>query len=291
MIWIGNHVSVSDGYAAMADFEASLGGTTFAFFTRNPRSGRPKPAKPGEMALLREKLAAGAFGPLVAHGSYTMNVCSAKDEVREFSRTMLADDLLFMEEIPGNFYNFHPGSHTGQGAERGITLIADALDAAIEGALRAASQKQQVGIGTTILLETMAGKGSEVGKTFEELRKIIDLVGKPEFLGICLDTCHIWDGGYDIVDDPDGVLDTLDEVIGFGRLRAVHFNDSRNERGSHKDRHEKLGEGRIGIEAMRRIAQSPRLQGKPFILETPNDDEGYRREIALVKSWFGGGET
>lgn len=275
MIWIGNHVSVAKGYAAMADKEQELGGTTFAFFTRNPRSGREKLPEPGEMALLRDKLRAGNFGPLVAHGSYTMNVCSAKPEVREFSRRMLADDLAFMEELPGSFYNFHPGSHTGQGAETGIRLVADALNASLK-----------VGMKTTVLLETMAGKGSEVGKTFEELREIIDQVEMKEKIGVCLDTCHVWDGGYDLVNDLDGVLGEFDRVIGLEKLCAVHFNDSKNDLGAAKDRHEKLGQGKIGLAAMHRIAVHPLLQGKPFILETPNEDEGYAREIALVRSWF-----
>jgi deoxyribonuclease-4 len=275
MIWIGNHVSVAKGYAAMADKEQELGGSTFAFFTRNPRSGREKAPAPGEMELLREKLSAGHFGPLVAHGSYTMNVCSAKEEVREFSRRMLKEDLAFMEELPGSFYNFHPGSHTGQGAETGIRLIADALNSALT-----------VGMKTTVLLETMAGKGSEVGRTFEELRKIIDQVEMKDKLGVCLDTCHVWDGGYDLVNDLDGVLAEFDRVIGLDRLRAVHFNDSKNALGARKDRHEKLGQGKIGLAAMHRIAVHPLLQGKPFILETPNEDDGYAREIALVRSWF-----
>lgn len=275
MIWIGNHVSVAKGYAAMADKEKELGGTTFAFFTRNPRSGREKMPAEGEMALLREKLEAGHFGPLVAHGSYTMNVCSAKEDVREFSRQMLADDIRFMEEIPGNFYNFHPGSHTGQGPEKGIGEIADALNHAMK-----------VGMHTTVLLETMAGKGSEVGRTFEELRKIIDQVEIQDKIGVCLDTCHVWDGGYDIAGNLDGVLRTFDQVIGLDRLKAIHFNDSKNKCGSAKDRHEKLGQGEIGLAAMHRIAMHPLLQGKPFILETPNEDDGYAREIATVKEWF-----
>lgn len=275
MIYIGNHVSSSGGYEAMGKKAVELGGNTFAFFTRNPRGGRAKEIVPQDvqqlLALMRER----QFGMLVAHAPYTMNVCAAKEEIRQFSVDMLRDDMQRMEFTPGNFYNFHPGSHVGQGAEKGIELIADTLNQILT--------PQQ---STVVLLETMSGKGSEVGRNFEELREILDRVKCKERIGVCLDTCHIWDGGYDIVNHLDEVLTEFDRVIGLWRLRAVHFNDSLNDCGSHKDRHARLGEGRIGLEALRRVALHPALQGRPFILETPNDDEGYAKEIALVRSWM-----
>lgn len=214
---------------------------------------------------------------MVAHAPYTMNLCAAKEDIRQFSREMIADDLKRMEYTPGNFYNFHPGSHVGQGAEVGIELIADALNAVLT--------PEQT---TTVLLETMAGKGSEVGRSFEELRAIIDRVDLSEKMGVCLDTCHVWDGGYDIVGHLDEVLEEFDRVIGLERLRAVHFNDSMNPCGAHKDRHAKIGEGYIGLDGMRRVATHPLLAGRSFILETPNDDAGYAREIALVREWTEG---
>ena len=216
-----------------------------------------------------------SFGPLAAHASYTMNLCSANEETRANGLEMLKKDLRIMELLPGNLYNFHPGSHTGQGTEKGIALIAEALNQALDNETQ-----------TTVLLETMAGKGSEVGGTFEELRGIIDLTECKEKIGVCFDTCHTWDAGYDLVNDLDGVLRHFDDVIGLERLKAVHFNDSKNGRGSHKDRHEKLGDGFIGCDALKRIATHPLLQGLPFILETPNDDEGYKKEIRTVLSWF-----
>ena len=274
MIYIGCHLSVTDGYAAMGKTMSAFGGNTFAWFTRNPRGGKTKPVIPEDVEALREHLHKEGFGPLVAHGSYTMNLCSAKEETRANGLDMLTQDLARMELLPGNFYNFHPGAHTGQGTETGIRQIAEAL----RGVMHADMQ-------TTVLLETMAGKGSEIGGSFEELREIIDRVDMGDRIGVCFDTCHTWDAGYDIVGDPDGVLVHFDEVIGLSRLKAVHFNDSKNERGSHKDRHEKLGEGCIGMEAMKRLALHPALQGRPFILETPNDDEGYIREIHTVMEW------
>ena len=274
MIYIGCHLSVTDGYAAMGKTMSAFGGNTFAWFTRNPRGGKTKPVIPEDVEALREHLHKEGFGPLVAHGSYTMNLCSAKEETRANGLDMLTQDLARMELLPGNFYNFHPGAHTGQGTETGIRQIVEAL----RGVMHADMQ-------TTVLLETMAGKGSEIGGSFEELREIIDRVDMGDRIGVCFDTCHTWDAGYDIVGDPDGVLAHFDEVIGLSRLKAVHFNDSKNERGSHKDRHEKLGEGCIGMEAMKRLALHPALQGRPFILETPNDDEGYIREIHTVLEW------
>jgi len=275
MIYIGCHLSVSDGYEAMGRTMKSFGGNTFAWFTRNPRGGRTKPLAQDDVEALEAYVKKEAYGPLVAHGSYTMNLCSGQEETRKNGLDMLKQDLERMEFLPGNYYNFHPGSHTGQGSETGIRQIADALNQVMKPEMR-----------TTVLLETMAGKGSEIGGTFEELSQIMDRVDVPDRIGVCFDTCHVWDAGYDLVNDIDGVLHYFDDVIGLSRLKAVHFNDSKNERGSRKDRHEKLGQGFLGMEAMKRIALHPRLQGLPFILETPNEDEGYIREITLVKSWF-----
>lgn len=274
MIYIGCHLSVGEGYEAMGKTMKAFGGNTFAFFTRNPRGGKTKELIPGDAQALLSLMQAEQFGPLVAHGSYTMNLCSANAQTRANGLDMLKKDLERMEVLPGNFYNFHPGSHTGQGIEAGISQIAEALNSVMH-----------PGMHTTVLLETMAGKGSEVGSRFEELREIIDRVICREKIGVCLDTCHVWDAGYDIVKDPDGVLREFDGVIGLERLCAVHFNDSKNACGSHKDRHEKLGQGCIGEEALKRLALHPLLAGKPFILETPNDDAGYIREIREVLSW------
>lgn len=275
MYFIGNHLSSSKGYAAMGRAVIKLGGNTFAFFTRNPRGGKAKEIDPADVEKFLKEAEENKLGKLVAHAPYTMNLCAAKEDIRNYSREMLADDMKRMEYTPGNYYNFHPGSHVGQGVEAGIDMIADALNSVLT--------KDQT---TTVLLETMAGKGSEVGRTFEEIRAIIDKVELNEKLGVCLDTCHIWDGGYDIVNNLDGVLEEFDKVIGLERLKAVHFNDSMNECGAHKDRHEKIGKGKIGLEAMKRVALHPVLMGKPFILETPNDDAGYAEEIALFKSWM-----
>lgn len=274
MIYIGCHLSVTNGYAAMGKTMVDFGGNTFAFFTRNPRGGKSKDLVPEDAAALLVLLKEQNFGPLVAHGSYTMNLCAAKPETRANGLDMLEKDLLRMEALPGNTYNFHPGSHVGQGIEIGIELIAEALNRFLWPEMQ-----------TTVLLETMAGKGSEVGGTFEELREIIDRVDCREKLGVCFDTCHTWDAGYDLVNDLDGVLTEFDRVIGLDRLRAVHLNDSKNERGSHKDRHEKLGLGHLGEDAIRRIVTHPALAGRPFILETPNDDAGYIREIRMVREW------
>ena len=273
MIYIGNHVSVAKGFLAMGQEELSLGGTTFAFFTRNPRGGNAKEIQPDDVAALQELLHVQDFGPLVAHAPYTINLCSAKESVLEFSNRVLRDDLEKMEKLPGNYFNFHPGSHLGQGFDTAAEMIACALDAVI--------RPEQ---STMVLLETMAGKGTEVGGRFEELREIRNRTAVREKIGVCLDTCHVWDAGYDIVRDLDGVLDEFDRVIGLENLYAIHLNDSKNECGSHKDRHEKLGLGKIGLDALLRVVRHPALQGKPFILETPNDDEGYAKEIAVVKS-------
>ena len=274
MFYIGNHVSSSKGFLAMGKKATQLGGNTFAFFTRNPRGGKAKEIDLQDVEELKNWMRVHEFGMLVAHAPYTMNLCAAKEDIREFSRNMLQDDLQRMEFLPGQFYNFHPGSHVGQGTREGIRLIAEALNEAL-----------WEDCSTTVLLETMAGKGSEVGGCFEELQEIIEQVERKDKIGVCLDTCHVWDGGYDIVNDLDGVLARFDEVIGLERLQAIHLNDSMNPCGAHKDRHEKLGQGNIGCEAMRRIVRHPLLHGKPFILETPNEDEGYAKEIALVKEW------
>ena len=271
---IGNHLSASKGYAAMGKAALALDANTFAFFTRNPRGGKAKEIDEKDVEKFLNFAKEHEFGKIVAHAPYTMNLCAAKEDVRSFSKEILLYDLERMEYTPYNYYNFHPGSHVGQGAEKGIALIAEALNEALK--------PEQT---TTVLLETMAGKGTEVGRTFEELREILDRVELNDKMGVCLDTCHVWDGGYDIVNDLDGVLNEFDRVIGLDRLKAVHFNDSMNDCGSHKDRHAKIGEGKIGAEAMRRVALHPLLEGRPFILETPNDDEGYRREIQMVREW------
>ncbi len=254
----------------------ALGANTFAFFTRNPRGGAAKAIDPDDVAAFHALCAAHGMERLVAHAPYTLNPCGEKPHVQAFARTAFADDLQRMEHTPGQFYNFHPGSHVGQGVETGIEKIAGVLNEVLFPDMR-----------TTVLLETMAGKGSEIGGRFEELRAILDrveLVGK---LGVCLDTCHIWDAGYDIVDDLDGVLSEFDRVIGLERLKAVHLNNSLNDRGSHKDRHARITEGRIPLDAIVRIIRHPALDGLPFILETPNDDVGYAQEIALLRELQG----
>ena len=274
MYYIGNHLSASKGFAAMGREAVKLGGNTFAFFTRNPRGGKAKAIDEKDIEKFLAFAKEHEFGKIVAHAPYTMNLCSAKEDIRNFSKEMIADDMKRMEYIPGNYYNFHPGSHTGQGVETGIEYIAQTLNEII-------TPEQS----TTILLETMAGKGSEIGRNFEELRTIIDKVELNDKLGVCFDTCHVWDAGYDIVENLDGVLEEFDKVIGLDRLKAVHFNDSMNVCGSHKDRHQKIGQGNIGLEAMKRAALHP-IKGKPFILETPNDNEGYAAEIAMFKEWM-----
>ena len=272
MLRIGCHLSTSKGFFAMGKTACAIGANTFAFFTRNPRGGAAKAIDPADAAALRELMAANDFGTLVAHAPYTLNPCSDKPHAREFARECMADDLVRMEAVPHSYYNFHPGSHVKQGAEPGIELIAGLLNEVL--------RPEQT---TTVLLETMAGKGTEVGRAFEELAAIIERVDLSDHLGVCLDTCHVHDGGYDIVNDLDGVLDEFDRVVGIERLRAVHLNDSKNPCGAHKDRHERIGEGHIGIEAFARIVRHPQLRELPFILETPNDLDGYAAEIALLR--------
>lgn len=276
MFYIGCHLSASDGFLAMGKTALSIGANTFQFFTRNPRGSKAKAIDPADVAAFLALAAENGFGTLVAHAPYTINPCSKDERTREFARMTLADDLRRMEHIPGNVYNFHPGSHTGQGIETGIGQIAETLNAILTPDIR-----------TTVLLETMSGKGSEVGSRFEELREIIDRVELSDKLGVCLDTCHVSDAGYDIADDPDGVLAEFDRVIGLDRLRAVHVNDSLNPVGSHKDRHARIGEGCLGTEALGRVVRHPALQGLPFVLETPNELPGYAREIALLKELHG----
>ena len=275
MLYIGNHTSSSKGYAAMGRQIVKNGGNTFAFFTRNPRGGNAKAIAPADVAKFQEIAREHEFGKIVAHAPYTLNACAAKENLRDFARNTFSDDLKRMEATPGNYYNFHPGSHVGQGIEVGIQKIAEVLNAVL-------TEEQT----TTVLLETMAGKGSEVGSHFQELRAIMDLVEKRDKLGICLDTCHVWDGGYDIINDLDGVLTEFDRIIGLDHLKAIHLNDSLNPLGSHKDRHARIGEGQIGLDALVRVIRHPALEGKPFILETPNDDEGWTREIALLRERY-----
>ena len=275
MIYIGNHLSSSKGFLAMGQEATKLGGDTFAFFTRNPRGGQAKAIDPEDAKALCDYMQEHNFGKLVAHAPYTMNLCAAKPDIRKFGIEMMQDDLKRMEYVPDNYYNFHPGSHVGQGEETAIDLIADALNQCLFEGQR-----------TTVLLETMAGKGSEMGRSFEELRAIIDKVELKQYLGVCFDTCHTHDAGYETATDINKVLKEFDDVLGLDLLKAVHINDSMNPVGAHKDRHEKIGEGFIGAEGLKAIVTNEKLQGKPFILETPNDDEGYAREIALIRSWM-----
>jgi len=272
MLTIGCHLSASKGFYHMGKTALSIGANTFQFFTRNPRGSKAKDIDEADVARFFQLAAKNGICTVLAHAPYTINPCSATAETREFALQTMADDLKRMEYIPGNLYNFHPGSHTGQGTEIGINLIAEALNEILT--------PQQT---TTVLLETMAGKGSEVGGRFEELRAIIDRVELSDKLGICLDTCHVWDGGYDIVHNLDGVLTQFDKVIGLDRLKAIHVNDSLNDLGAKKDRHAVIGGGFIGLEAFARIVNHPALKGLPMVLETPNDLDGYAREIALLR--------
>ena len=273
MLYLGCHLSASGGNMHMVREAESIGANTFAFFTRNPRGSKAKAEDPIDCAQAVKALADKGFGPLVAHGSYTMNLCTADADARSFAAEILCDDLRRMAALPGNFYNFHPGSHVGQGTDTGIAQIADALKNALAPMYP-----------VTVLLEGMAGKGSEIGGRFEELKAIIDAVGSSH-VGVCLDTCHMWDAGYDIVNDLDGVLAEFDRVVGLERLKALHLNDSKNVRDSHKDRHECIGSGNLGLETFRTIVNHPKLKGLPMILETPNELPGYQKEIALLRSF------
>ena len=285
MLTIGCHLSTTKGYRAMGETALSIGANTFAFFTRNPRGGKAKDLDMDDVAALRELMEQNDFGPLVAHAPYTYNPCSAKERAREFALEAMAEDLRRMEALPGNYYNFHPGAHVGQGTDAGIQMIVDTL-----------CQVMFEGQQTTVLLETMAGKGTEVGRSFEELARIIGGVAdkRPELsvkLGVCLDNCHANDAGYDIVHDLDGVLDEFDRVVGIERLRAVHINDSKNPCGAHKDRHECIGKGYLGgeefgggMQVIQNIVSNGRLRALPFILETPNELAGYAAEIKLLRS-------
>lgn len=272
MLTIGCHLSASEGFLAMGKTALSIGANTFQFFTRNPRGSKAKAIDPDDAAAFLALAQANGFGRLVAHAPYTINLCSKTERTREFARMTLADDLKRMEYLPGNYYNFHPGSHTEQGMEVGISQIAETLNAILK-------PEQH----TTVLLETMSGKGSEVGGRFEELREILDRVALNTQMGVCMDTCHISDAGYDIAGDIDGVLTEFDRVIGLERLKAVHINDSMNPLGAHKDRHARIGEGYLGEAAFGRIINHPALRDLPFILETPNDLAGYAREIGRLK--------
>lgn len=274
MRFVGNHISSASGYEAMGNHAVALGANTFAFFTRNPRGGSVKALNEADIAAFLQIAAKHRFGTLVAHAPYTYNACAAKPELRIFARNSMQEDLARLELTPNQYYNFHPGSHVGQGVGEGIRLIAELLDEVL-------TPTQS----TTVLLETMSGKGSEVGSRFSELRAILDRVALPEKLGICLDTCHVWDAGYDIVNDLDGVLAQFDQEIGLHHLRAIHCNDSMNPLGAHKDRHAKIGEGHLGTETFRRIVTHPALAHLPFILETPNEEEGWKREIALLRGF------
>lgn len=275
MLKIGCHLSASKGYLHMAKEITAMGGNTFQFFTRNPRGGSAKPLNEKDAAAFRKYASENGIDVILAHAPYTLNGCSADPAIRDFARRTMADDLQRMEATPGNLYNFHPGSHVGQGTETGITLIADMLNSILN--------KDQT---TTVLLETMAGKGSEVGGRFEELREILDRVALQDKMGVCLDTCHVNDAGYDIVNHPDEVLTEFDRVIGLNRLKAVHINDSKNPLGARKDRHEKIGEGFIGTEAIVRFMCHDAVKELPFYLETPNELDGYEREIKLLKAEF-----
>ena len=271
---IGCHLSAADGFRGLARDAIAVGANVFQFFTRNPRGGAAKPVDPEDVADFLATARKERFGPILAHAPYTLNACSAKEDTRRFAREVFADDLARMENVPGNLYNFHPGSHVGQGVETGVAQIAGILDEVL--------RPEQ---STTVLLETMSGKGSEVGGRFEEIRAILDRAALGARMGVCLDTCHVWDAGYDVAGDLDGVLREFDRAVGLDRLRAIHLNDSKNPLGSRKDRHARIGEGCIGLEALVRVVNHPLLRNLPFYLETPQDDlAGWAKEIALLKS-------
>ncbi|MCI7392783.1 MAG: deoxyribonuclease IV [Clostridiales bacterium] len=274
MLYLGYHLSSVNGFEAMGREAISAGANTFAFFTRNPRGGKAKDIDPSDAKALADLLKSEGFGKLVAHAPYTLNPCSDKEHVREFAAFCMGDDLKRMEHLPGNYYNFHPGSHVGQGSEKGILMIVDLLNEILT--------PEQT---TTVLLETMAGKGSEVGGNFSEIAAIIDGVRLKDKVGVCMDSCHVSDAGYDIIGNLDGVLDEFDRIVGLDRLKALHINDSKNPPGSRKDRHEKIGDGHLGLDTLGRFINHPKLKGLPCILETPNDFDGYRREIEILRGW------
>lgn len=275
MLHIGCHLSSSKGFLAMGKTALSIGADTFQFFTRNPRGGKAKAVKPEDAAALNALMQEHNFAPILAHAPYTMNPCAADEKLLEFAQMVMEGDLAMLEYVPGNMYNFHPGSHVKQGAEVGIEKIAALLNSVLHKDLH-----------TTVLLETMAGKGTEVGRSFQELKSIIDRTELSSQLGVCLDTCHVYSAGYDIVNDLDGVLAEFDRIIGLDRLKAIHLNDSLTPFNSHKDRHAKIGEGSLGLDAIVRVINHPLLRDLPFILETPNDNDGYRQEIALLRSQY-----
>ncbi|MCL1937916.1 MAG: deoxyribonuclease IV [Candidatus Azobacteroides sp.] len=275
MFQIGCHLSIAGGFLAMAKDAIQIGANTLQFFTRNPRGGKAKPVDEKDMADFRNLIQQHGFKVILAHASYTLNACAATEAIRQFAIETMADDLARMEYLPGNLYNIHPGSHVGQGVEKGIEYIAEALNAILKPC-------QQ----TTVLLETMAGKGSEIGRSFEELRLILDKVELNAKVGVCLDTCHVYDAGYDIVNDLEDVINAFDRIIGLNKLHAIHLNDSKNPFQSHKDRHEKIGQGTLGLETFSKIINHPQLRHLPFYLETPNELEGYAEEIALLKSLY-----
>lgn len=272
MLRIGCHLSSAKGYCSMAKDAAKIHANTFQFFSRNPRGGNAKEINPEDVALFLKKVQEQNLIPILYHAPYTLNACSADPHLRDFARKTMADDLARMEYTPGNLYNFHPGSHVKQGVDVGISYIADMLNAILK--------PEQT---TTVLLETMAGKGSEIGRSFEELRQILDRIDLSDHMGICMDTCHVWDAGYDIANHLDDVLAEFDHIIGLNRLKAIHLNDSMNPLGSHKDRHARLGEGQIGLPSLKAIINHPALRHLPFYLETPNDLDGYAREIAMMR--------
>jgi deoxyribonuclease-4 len=275
MIKIGCHLSSAKGFKAMGEDALKIGANTFQFFTRNPRGSRAKDINPEDAMALNRLMTENGFHTILAHAPYTLNPCGSDEKVREFAHMIMADDLQRMEHIPNSYYNFHPGCHMGQGAEQGAKLVSDLLNTILtpEGM-------------TTVLLETMAGKGTEVGRSFEELKAIIDGVTLKEKVGVCLDTCHVYDAGYDIVNDLDGVIEEFDRIIGLSRLLAIHINDSKNPFESHKDRHEKIGEGTLGLDALSRVINHPKLRHLPFFLETPNELEGHAEEIAVLKAAY-----
>ena len=275
MLYLGCHLSSSGGFAAMGRTALAIGANTFQFFTRNPRGGQAKAIDPADAQALAEMQRSGVIGPIVAHAPYTINPCAAAEKTLDFARQTMKDDLARMEYLPGNFYNFHPGSHVGQGTDAGIRLIAETLDFAM-------TREQS----TTVLLETMAGKGTEIGGRFSELRDVIDRCKLPEKLGVCLDTCHVHDAGYDIVSHFEDVLAEFDRVLGLSRLRAIHLNDSKNPLGARKDRHECVGRGELGLEALERVLRFAAARDLPVVLETPNDLTGYAAEIALLRNNF-----